>query len=107
LYGLVVRSLEQQLMLTRERLNEHLHPGRSSLTKRRRAQPRIVLVVGEEPRPKESRGDWPSRVRAYRQSRGLSQSQLATELRVLRGAVAHWEAGRVVPPECVRKILQQ
>lgn len=37
------------------------------------------------------------RIRVARRSAGLSQAQLATELRVQRSAVSHWEAQRGKP----------
>ena len=38
------------------------------------------------------------RIRVARRSAGLSQAQLATELRVQRSAVSHWEAANAKSP---------
>ena len=47
-------------------------------------------------------------IRRLRVALGFSQARLASELGVTPGAVAHWEAGRIVPrASMIRKICRR
>lgn len=45
-------------------------------------------------------------IKKYRQSRGWSQEQLASELSLSRSTIALWETGRSQPTKSTQKLLR-
>ena len=52
-----------------------------------------------------ARSTWGSNIRAARKARGLSQSELASRLRVTQASISQWEAGTTAPKDEHRSVL--
>ena len=49
--------------------------------------------------------DWPTRIRAIRSARGLTQAQLAERIGMVRRMVTYWESGQREPERVVQLAL--
>jgi transcriptional regulator with XRE-family HTH domain len=68
-----------------------------------RYYPSIISFLGHNPRPAGE--NFPERLKAARQARGLSWKRLATELGVWESTVRDWETGVHTPTPRLRRRL--